>query len=85
MSEALNVEKIFGEKVFTVAKMKERLTKKVFQEVVRVMEHGGELSMSTADIVAKAMKDWAVENGATHYTHWFQPLTGLTAEKHIHV
>ncbi len=82
MSEALNVEKIFGEKVFTVAKMKERLTKKVFQEVVRVMEHGGELSMSTADIVAKAMKDWAVENGATHYTHWFQPLTGITAEKH---
>ena len=82
MSEALNVEKIFGEKVFTVAKMKERLTKKVFQEVVRVMEHGGELSMSTADIVAKAMTDWAVENGATHYTHWFQPLTGITAEKH---
>ena len=82
MSEALNVEKIFGEKVFTVAKMKERLTKKVFQEVVRVMEHGGELSMSTAGIVAKAMKDWAVENGATHYTHWFQPLTGITAEKH---
>ena len=82
MSEALNVEKIFGEKVFTVAKMKERLTKKVFQEVMRVMDQGGELSMTTADVVAKAMKDWAVENGATHYTHWFQPLTGITAEKH---
>ncbi|MDE5699746.1 MAG: glutamine synthetase III [Lachnospiraceae bacterium] len=82
MSEALNVEKIFGEKVFTVEKMKERLTKKVFQEVKRVMDHGGELSMTTADVVAKAMKDWAVENGATHYTHWFQPLTGITAEKH---
>ncbi|MCM1183243.1 MAG: glutamine synthetase III [Roseburia sp.] len=82
MSELLNVEKIFGEKVFTVATMKERLPKKVFQEVKRVMEHGGELSMATADVVAKAMKDWAVEHGATHYTHWFQPLTGITAEKH---
>ncbi len=82
MSEALNVEKIFGEKVFTVEKMKERLTKKVFLEVKRVMDHGGELSMTTADVVAKAMKDWAVENGATHFTHWFQPLTGITAEKH---
>ena len=57
-------------------------TRKVFQEVTRVMEHGGELSMAAADVVAKAMKDWAVENGATHYTHWFQPLTGITAEKH---
>jgi glutamine synthetase len=82
MSEVLNVEKIFGEKVFTVAKMKERLPKKVFQEVKRVMDKGGELSMATADVVAKAMKDWAVENGATHFTHWFQPLTGITAEKH---
>ena len=82
MSEALNVEKIFGEKVFTIEKMKERLTRKVFLEVKRVMDHGGELSMATADVVAKAMKDWAVENGATHFTHWFQPLTGITAEKH---
>ncbi|GFI21854.1 glutamine synthetase [Lachnospiraceae bacterium] len=82
MSEALNVEKIFAEKVFTVEKMKERLTRKVFLEVKRVIDYGGELSMTTADVVAKAMKDWAVENGATHYTHWFQPLTGITAEKH---
>lgn len=82
MSETLNVETIFGEKVFTVEKMRERLTRKVFQEVKRVMDYGGELSMATADVVAKAMKDWAVENGATHYTHWFQPLTGITAEKH---
>ena len=82
MRELLNVEDIFAEKVFTVAKMKERLPKKVFQEVMRVSEHGGELSMATADVVAKAMKDWAVENGATHFTHWFQPLTGITAEKH---
>ena len=82
MSELLNVEDIFAEKVFTIMKMKERLPKKVFQEVMNVSEHGGELSMATADVVAKAMKDWAVENGATHYTHWFQPLTGITAEKH---
>ncbi len=82
MSELLNVEELFASNVFTVAKMRERLPKKVFQEVIRVMEHGGELSMATADVVAKAMKDWAVENGATHYTHWFQPLTGITAEKH---
>ncbi len=82
MGELLNVEEIFGEKVFTITKMRERLPKKVFQEVTRVMEQGGELSMATADIVAKEMKEWAVENGATHYTHWFQPLTGITAEKH---
>lgn len=82
MSEPLNVEEIFGQKVFTIAKMKERLPKKVFQEVMKVSEQGGELSMAAADVVAKAMKDWAVENGATHYTHWFQPLTGITAEKH---
>ena len=82
MSEVMNVEKIFGEQVFTLGKMKERLPKKVFAEVKEIMEHGGEMSLETADVVAKAMKDWAVENGATHYTHWFQPLTGITAEKH---
>ena len=82
MSEVLNLEAIFGENVFNLGKMRERLTKNVFKEVKRVMEQGGELSPATADIVAKAMKDWAVEHGATHYTHWFQPLTGITAEKH---
>ncbi len=82
MSDILNVEEIFASKVFTPGKMKERLPKNVYKEVKRVMEQGGELSLATADIVAKAMKDWAVENGATHFTHWFQPLTGITAEKH---
>ena len=62
--------------------MRERLPKKVYAEVKNVMENGGELSLTTADVVAKAMKDWAVSKGATHYTHWFQPLTGITAEKH---
>ena len=83
MSEkVMNIEEIFNENVFTMGKMEERLPKKVFAEVKNVIEHGGELSMATADVVAKAMKDWAVEHGATHYTHWFQPLTGITAEKH---
>ena len=82
MSEIINVEELFASKVFTVAKMKERLPKNIFKEVKRIMDQGGELSLATADVVAKAMKDWAVENGATHYTHWFQPLTGITAEKH---
>lgn len=82
MSEVVNVEELFGSKVFTIAKMRERLPKNVFKEVKKVMDQGGELPLATADVVAKAMKDWAVENGATHYTHWFQPLTGITAEKH---
>ena len=69
MSEVLNVEKLFGENVFTLGKMQERLPKKAFAEVKRVMEHGGELDNATADVVAKTMKDWAVEHGATHYTH----------------
>lgn len=82
MGEAFNVEEIFAKNVFTLGKMKQRLPKGVFKEVKAVMDRGGELSLETADVVAKAMKDWAVENGATHYTHWFQPLTGITAEKH---
>lgn len=82
MSETINVEELFASRVFTLGKMKERLTRQTYAEVKRVMEQGGELPLATADVVAKAMKDWAVENGATHYTHWFQPLTGITAEKH---
>lgn len=82
MGEAFNVQEIFAKNVFTVGKMKERLPRNVFKEVKKIMDQGGELSPAAADVVAKAMKDWAVENGATHYTHWFQPLTGITAEKH---
>ena len=82
MVELINVEEIFASKVFTRTTMRERLPKDVYKEVVNVMDNGGELSPDAADVVAKAMKDWAVENGATHYTHWFQPLTGITAEKH---
>lgn len=78
----INVEEIFASNVFTLGTMKERLPKDVFKAVKNVMEQGGELSLADANVVAKAMKDWAVEKGATHYTHWFQPLTGITAEKH---
>ena len=82
MSNSVNVEEIFAKNVFTVAKMREYLPEDVFNEVMHIREEGGELPLKTADIVANAMKDWAVKNGATHYTHWFQPLTGVTAEKH---
>lgn len=82
MNSAVNVEEIFGQNVFTIAKMRERLPKNVYKEVVSVIENGGALSKESADVVANAMKNWAVERGATHYTHWFQPLTGITAEKH---
>ncbi len=82
MSEKLNVEDIFASKVFTLGKMKERLPRSTYREIKQLMDQGGELSLETADVVAKAMKDWAMDNGATHYTHWFQPLTGITAEKH---
>jgi len=78
----VNVEELFAKNVFTVGKMREYLPQNIFDEVMEVREKGGELSRESADIVATAMKKWAVENGATHYTHWFQPLTGITAEKH---
>ncbi len=80
--EILNIEEIFGENVFNLATMQKWLPREAYNEVENVAEHGGELSQDTANIVAKCMKDWAVEKGATHYTHWFQPLTGCTAEKH---
>ena len=79
---SVNITEIFGSNVFSTDVMRERLPKGVFREVMDVMENGGNISIETADIVANAMKDWAVEKGATHYTHWFQPLTGITAEKH---
>ena len=82
MSDRIDIEGLFGENVFTIRKMKEYLPKNVYKDVEKVMNEGGELSKTSADVVAKAMKDWAVEKGATHFTHWFQPLTGITAEKH---
>jgi glutamine synthetase len=76
------VERIFGADVFTERVMQQRLPKDVFKQLQRTIRLGEPLNPTIADVVASAMKDWAVENGATHYTHWFQPLTGLTAEKH---
>jgi len=78
----MNVEELFGSNVFSLGTMKERLPKEVYEEVEAIITYGGEMSIKTADTVAKAMKEWAIEKGATHYTHWFQPLTGITAEKH---
>ena len=72
----------FGEYVFSDAVMRERLPKKIYQEVQKAREGKSEMTRATADVVAHAMMDWAVEHGATHYTHWFQPLNGITAEKH---
>ena len=82
MSDYFNVADIFGENVFNDAVMQERLPKKVYKKLHEVMEEGKELDLETADVVAHEMKEWAIEKGATHYTHWFQPLTGVTAEKH---
>ncbi|MBR1670725.1 MAG: glutamine synthetase III [Butyrivibrio sp.] len=82
MSDKIDVEELFGQNVFTTSKMRERLPKNVYKEVINVIERGGELSKESANVVAHAMKEWAMEMGATHYTHWFQPLTGITAEKH---
>ena len=82
MSEAINVAEIFGEDVFNDTVMLERLPKKVYKDLKKTIEEGKELDLATADVIAHEMKEWAIEKGATHYTHWFQPLTGVTAEKH---
>ena len=82
MSELFNVADIFGENVFDDATMQERLPKKVYKDLKKMIEEGKELDLVTADVIAHEMKEWAIEKGATHYTHWFQPLTGVTAEKH---
>ncbi len=77
-----NVPETFGSLVFNAATMKARLPSETYASLKRTMEDGRHLDLSVAHVVANAMKDWAVEHGATHYTHWFQPMTGITAEKH---
>ncbi|MBP0056690.1 glutamine synthetase III [Anaerobutyricum soehngenii] len=77
-----DVKKIFGSNVFNDAVMKERLPKAAYKKMKATIDAGAELDPEVADIVAHEMKEWALEKGATHYTHWFQPLTGITAEKH---
>lgn len=77
-----NVAEFFGCNVFSDSVMRERLPKNIYKSVQRTKQLGIALDSEVADVVANAMKDWAVEKGATHYTHWFQPMTGVTAEKH---
>ena len=76
------VSEIFGSMVFNDDVMRERLPKEVYKSLTKTIATGKTIDASVADVVANAMKDWAIEKGATHYTHWFQPLTGVTAEKH---
>jgi glutamine synthetase len=76
------VDSIFGSDIFSPNMMRQRLPKEVYRSLLRTINRGEPLDPAVADVVAASMKDWAIENGATHYTHWFQPLTGLTAEKH---
>ena len=80
--EKINVTEIFGCDVFNDSVMRSRLPKDVFKQVQRSMNEGKRLDSAAATVVANAMKDWAIEKGATHFTHWFQPMTGITAEKH---
>ena len=77
-----NVPEIFGSMVFGDAVMKERLPKDIYKALKKTIANGTHLELDVANVVASVMKDWAVERGATHFTHWFQPMTGITAEKH---
>jgi len=76
------VHEIYGSNCFSDSEMRERLPKSIYKEVKAVQEGNKALTLAVAEVVASAMKDWAIDKGATHYTHWFQPLTGSTAEKH---
>ena len=76
------VSDFFGCHVFSESVMKQKLPKEVFKDVYAAIHEGKRLDLAAANVVANSMKDWAVENGATHFTHWFQPMTGITAEKH---
>ncbi|HEX6939646.1 MAG TPA: glutamine synthetase III [Longimicrobiales bacterium] len=78
----MDIERIFGENTFGLAEMKVRLPRSAYRALLDTIQNGSELDPGVADAVALAMKEWATERGATHFTHWFQPLTGLTAEKH---
>lgn len=77
-----DITEVFGSNVFNIKTMKERLPKDTFKALKKTIDQGAPLTIEVANVVANAMKDWAIEKGATHYTHWFQPLTGTTAEKH---
>ena len=78
----IDVPSIFGSMVFNDSVMQTALPKNIYNALMRAVSDGEHLDLKTADIVAAAMKNWAIEKGATHFTHWFQPMTGITAEKH---
>jgi len=80
--KAIEIPEFFGLNVFNEKVMKERLPKEAFDALEKAIDGGIPLSTDYAKVIANAMKDWALELGATHYTHWFQPMTGITAEKH---
>ena len=82
MQQKISIVELYGTNVFNDAQMREHLPKKIYTELQHTIEEGAELNASVAEVVANAMKDWAMERGATHFTHWFQPMTGITAEKH---
>ena len=82
MQQTLNVPQIFGTDVFNEATMKQRLSPEIYHAWKDCISTGSSLQLNVANAIAEAMKDWAIEKGATHYTHWFQPMTGITAEKH---
>ena len=77
-----SVTETFGSMVFSDSVMRERMPRQTYRELQACVRHGGRLTPEVASVVANVMKDWAIEKGATHFTHWFQPLTGITAEKH---
>lgn len=76
------IPEIFGSRVFNDSVMRDRLPKEIYRSLKKTINEGSELDISVANVVASVMKDWAIEKGATHFTHWFQPMTGITAEKH---
>ena len=82
MEKTLSLPELFGSMLFGERIMKERLSKSTFQAWKKSVSNGTQLELSAANEIAEAMKQWALEKGATHFTHWFQPMTGVTAEKH---
>ena len=82
MMEAAKLTEEFGSLVFSDKVMRQRLPKNIYKAVHKTIETGKNLELDVANCVAAVMKEWAIEHGATHFTHWFQPMTGLTAEKH---
>ena len=78
----VNIPELFGSLVFNEKVMQERLPEDIYNKIKKTISDGKRLDADAADVIATAMKDWAIEKGATHFTHWFQPMTGITAEKH---